>query len=137
MTNQPRPYNITEASQHAVRSDKISKERRTKPLFSKETRRVTVALIATAALTLIANDRIAGASVDVDPVAPTAEISVVDSSTVWSAVDTIADETHGNRMDIVEQIKKMNGLENFSNLQPGQVLKVPAVLPEDNETHVN
>ena len=136
MTNQPRPYNITEASQHAARSDEISRERRTKPLLSKEARRVALALVVTSALALVAHDQVKGASTDIDSVAPTAEISIVDSRSVWNAVNTIAEETHGNRMDIVEQIKALNGLENFSNLQPGQTLKVPAVLPEDNETHV-
>lgn len=134
---EPSPINVAAARRHAKMSHDISVDRRKSPLLPARVRQVGL-LAAVAAGLLVAHAAFEhGQSIEDGLTGATQELVIEDSSSVWNAAERIADEKNTDPGNVIEAIKELNGLESFSNLQPGQVLKIPAILPEDLETHVS
>ncbi|OGL31458.1 hypothetical protein A3F64_02810 [Candidatus Saccharibacteria bacterium RIFCSPHIGHO2_12_FULL_42_8] len=131
------PINISAAREYAKESHERSVDRRKTPLFPARVRQIGL-LAGVAAGLLVAHAAFEhGQSVEESLTGATQELIIKDSSSVWNAAERIADEKDTDPRNIIEAIKELNGLESFSNLQPGQTLIVPAILPEDPETHVS
>ena len=131
------PINITEARRHAKRSHDISVDRRKTPLFPARVRQIGLLAGVAAGLLVSYAAFEHKQSVEDGLTGATQELIIEDGTSVWSAAERIADEKNTHPGNVIEAIKALNGIESFSNLQPGQVIKVPATLPEDLETHVS
>ncbi len=131
------PINISAIREQAKKSHDRSVDRRTTPLLPARARQL--ALVAGVATGLL----VAGAayehgqSVEGKLTGATQELVIKDSSSVWTAAERVAAEYNTDTQNVIEAIKKLNDIESFGNFQPGQTIKIPAILPEDSETHVS
>lgn len=131
------PINVAEARRHAKRSHDLSVDRRKTPLLPARVRQVGLLAVVAAGFLVAHAAYEHGQSIEDSLTGATQELVIKDGSSVWNAAERIADEKNTHPGNVIEAIKALNGIESFSNLQPGQVIKVPATLPEDLETHVS